>query len=204
MPARRGSAWHRAYDVWRWRMRVEITRRGASSRGPARTPGKALILRQCDVIHRRRDFGPPLRDENGFTHATEELLFVVVVLPAAASIEFKKMRAAPLGEVAPFLGDRVECMRRHSCRHGGAGSQRSWRRGIVWSGTRTSNDRPLTGSLHPRHISESLDIIILLRGTRAGAASVGDGFGLLVSEERAPCCTPKTDPPGRGNPGGSR
>ena len=121
----------------------------------------------------------------------EELLFVVVVLPAAAGIELKKMRAAPLGEGAPFLGDRVECMRRHSCRHGGAGSQRSWRRGIVWSGTRTSNDRPLTGSLRPRHISESLDIIILLPGTRAGAALVGDGFRLLVAEERAPCSTPQ-------------
>src|SRR5437868_8438822 len=82
-------------------------------------------------------------------------------------------------------------MRRHSCRHGGAGSQRSWRRGIVWSGTRTSNDRPLTGSLRPRHISESLDIIILLPGTRAGAALVGDGFRLLVAEERAPCSTPQ-------------
>src|SRR5215471_7087339 len=191
MPARRGSAWDRAYDGRRRRMRAEVTPRGASSRGLARTLGKALILRQCDFIHRRRDFGPPLRDANGLTHAIEELLFVVVVLPAAADIELEKMRAAPLGKVAPFLGDRVECMRRHSCRHGGAGSQCSWRRGIVWSGTRTSNDRPLTGSLHPRHISESLDIIILLRGTRAGAARVGDGFRLLVGEERAPCSTPQ-------------
>src|SRR5919201_946256 len=122
MPARRGSAWDRAYDVWRWRMRVEITRRGASGRGPARTPGKALILRQCDFIHRRRDFGPPLRDANGLTHAVEELLFAVVVLPAPAGIKVEKMRAAPLGEGAPLLGNRVECMRRHSCRHGGAGS----------------------------------------------------------------------------------
>jgi hypothetical protein len=117
--------------------------------------------------------------------------------PSSAVIELEKMRTATLGESAPFLGDCVECMRRHSCRHGGAGSQRSWRRGIVWSGTRTSNDRPLTGSLHPRHISESLDIIVLLRGTRAGAAKPGE---ISLARGRGQ----KTDPPGRGNPGGSR
>ena len=96
MPARRGSAWDRAYDVRR-RMRGEITGGDASSRGPARTLGTALILRQCAFIHRRRDFGPPLRDANGLTHAIEELLFGVVVLPAAAGIEFEKMRTAAFG-----------------------------------------------------------------------------------------------------------
>jgi hypothetical protein len=49
----------------------------------------------------------------------------------------------------------------------------SW---IVWSGARTSNDRPLLGSLHPRHISESLDIIVLLWGTRAGVVRAGRDF----------------------------
>ena len=195
MAARRGSAWDRAYDDRG--MRRKPTRRGASSRGPTRALGKALILPRRDFIQRRRDLGPSLRQANSLTHAIEELLFAVVVLPAPAVIELEKMRTATLGEVAPFLGDRVECMRRHSCRHGGAGSQRSWRRGIVWSGTRTSNDRPLTGSLHPRHISESLDIIVLLRGTRAGAAKPG---GISLARGRGQ----KTDPPGRGNPGGSR
>src|SRR5256885_6215853 len=154
-------------------MRRKPTRRRASSRGPTRALGKALILPRRDFIQRRRDLGPSLRQANGLTHAIEELLFTVVVLPAPAVIEFEKMRTATLDERAPFLGDSIECMRRHSCRHGGAGSQRSWRRGIVWSGTRTSNDRPLTGSLHPRHISESLDIIVLLWGTRTGAAKPG-------------------------------
>src|SRR5262249_1065792 len=78
MPARRGSASDRAYDMRR-RMRAEVTRRGASSRGPARTLGKALILRQCDFIHRRPDFGPPLPHPNGLTHAIEKLVFAGVV-----------------------------------------------------------------------------------------------------------------------------
>src|SRR5262245_10631907 len=199
MPPRRGSAWDSAYDMRR-RMRAEVTRRGASSRGPARTLGKALTLRQCDFIHPPRHFGLPPRDATILTHAIKKLLFVVVVLPAATGMELKKMRAAPLGEVAPFLGDCVECMRRHLCRHGGAGSQRSWRRGIVWFQTRASNDRSLTGSLHSRHISESLDIIILLEG---GSRPGREGFRLIIGGGAA-CSTPKTDPPGRGNPGGSR
>src|SRR6476659_8337197 len=172
MAARRGSAWDRAYDV----RALGRQREGASSRGPTQTLGEALLLPRRDFIHRRRDLGPSLRHANGLTHAIEELLFAVVVLPAPTVIELEKMRTAALREGAPFLGDRVECMRRHSCRHGGAGSQRSWRCWIVWSGARTSNDRPLLRSLHPRHISESLDIIVLLRGTRAGVVRAGRDF----------------------------
>src|SRR5712671_705170 len=99
-----------------------------------RTLGKVLILPRRDFIHGRCDLGPSLRQANGLTHAIEELFFAVVVLPAPAVIELEKMRTTTFGEGAPFLGDRVECMRRPSCRHGGAVSQRSWRRGIVWSG----------------------------------------------------------------------
>ena len=177
MAARHESAWDRAYDVRPRRMRGETTRRRASSRGPMRTLRNALILPRRDFIHGRCDLGPSLRQANGLTHAIEELLFaVVVVLPTPAVIELEKMRTTTFGEGAPFLGNRVECMRRPSCRHGGAGSQPSWRRGIVWSGTRTSNHRPFTGSLHPRHISESLDIIVLLRGTRAGVVRAGRDF----------------------------
>ena len=200
MAARRGSAGDRAYDIRRPRMRAETTRRRASSRGPTRTLGEALILPRCDFIHRRRALGPSLREANGLAHAIEELVFAVVMLPAPAGIELQEMRASTLGEDAPFLGNRVKCMRRHSCRHGGAGSQCSWRRGTVSFATRTSNDRPLTGSLHPRHISESLGIIAVLRGTRAGAEGGRDS---LVAGE-AQRVGPKTDPPGRGNPGGSR
>src|SRR5262245_26015749 len=72
--------------------------------------------------------------------------------------------------------------------------------GIVWFQTRASNDRSLTGSLHSRHISESLDIIILLEG---GSRPGREGFRLIIGGGAA-CSTPKTDPPGRGNPGGSR
>jgi hypothetical protein len=177
MAVRHGSAWDRAYDVRPRRMRRETTRRRASSRGAMRTLGNALILLRRDLIHGRCDLGPSLRQTNGVAHAIEELLFAVVVLPAPAVIELEKMRTTTFGEGAPFLGNRVERMRRPSCRHGGAGSQPSWRRGIVWSGTRTSNDRPFTGSLHPRHISESLDIIVLLRGLRAGDALARRDFG---------------------------
>ena len=184
-------------------MPAETTRRHASSRSPARTFRKASSLRGCNFIQWRRDLGPPLRDANGLAHAIEEFFFAVVALPAAAGMELEKMRAAPLGKVAPFLGYCVECMRRLSCRHRGAESKRSWLGGIVWSETRTSNDRPLTGSLHTRHVSESFDIIILLRGTRAGAGRVGDDFGCAWGKERPVAGPPKTDPPGRGNPGGS-
>src|ERR1051325_8602301 len=107
-------------------MRAETARRRGSSRRPAGTLGEALMLRRRDFIHRRRDLGPPLRETNGLTHAIEELLFAVVVLPAAAGIEIEKMRGAPFGKGAPFLGDHTECMRRNWCRHGEAGSQCSW------------------------------------------------------------------------------
>ena len=56
MAARRGSAWDRAYDDRG--MRRKPTRRGASSRGPTRALGKALILLRRDFIQRRCDLGP--------------------------------------------------------------------------------------------------------------------------------------------------
>ena len=72
---------------------------------------------------------------------------------------------------------------------------------IESSEARVSNDRPLTGSVSPRHTTESLDIITLLEGPNSKAGS-GEGICLPV-----PTTQPrgqKTDPPGRGNPGGSR
>ena len=71
------------------------------------------------------------------------------------------------------------------------------------SEARISNDRLLTGIgcariAHP----ESLAIIILLR--RAGAERAGPRGDPLGAAERTDAIGPKTDPPGRGNPGGSR
>src|SRR6266481_8212962 len=59
---------------------------------------------------------------------------------------------------------------------------KSWvarRADIESSEARVSNDRPLTGSVSPRHTTESLDIITLLEGTNAKAGS-GEGICLPV------------------------
>ena len=68
----------------------------------------------------RRDLHPSLAQPKGLVQAHEELLFAVIVPPPPAAVEFEKIRASALGQVAPFLRDLLECMRRWPFRHGEA------------------------------------------------------------------------------------
>jgi hypothetical protein len=82
-------------------------------------------------------------------------------------------------------------------------SRRSWQRVIVSSGARINNDGLLTGIGCARIThAESLDIIVLLRGARAGPRD-RKRIRLRVAKEEARRIGQKTDPPGRGNPGPS-
>ena len=80
-------------------------------------------------------------------------------------------------------------------------SQRSLQRVIVSSGARISNDRLLAGCARIAH-PESRAIIILL--LRAGAERAGPRRDSLGAARQQMPWAKKTDPPGRGNPGGSR
>src|SRR5215470_12504309 len=92
-----------------------------SSRGAALGHGRGAGLLGEHLIRRaRRDFDPTLAHLDRVAHAIDELLFVVIVLPASAVVELYEIGATTLGEVAPLLDDLIESLREMPCRHGAA------------------------------------------------------------------------------------
>ena len=139
------------------------------------------------------DHGPGLGGADGVAHAMEELLLRVIMLPAPAVVELDEMRAPALGEVAPFLRDLIERVRGLPFRH-----ERPQRRQIrqahgpvMFAITQSASDaahRLCTDS------TRKYPAICCFR-RRPGTTRVAAGSFAVA---------PKTDPPGRGNPGGSQ
>ena len=152
----------------------------------------------------RRDLRPSLAQPNGLAHAHEELLFAVIVPPPPAAMELEKMRAAALGQGAPFLRDLLECMRGLPFRHGEAVSDRCSRCGSCREHAQATTDCSLL-SVVPDYAPNHRHIIVRFRGRQERVYRVERRSGCRRAGQSARGMhAPKTDPPGRGNPGGSR
>src|SRR5438105_14924617 len=106
------------------------------------------------------------------------------MLPPAAAEQLDEMSAPAFGEAAPFLRGLVE-YRRKSCRHRGAVPSSRTRRAMISLSTR-GNDTLITELAE----HESTRTIVARSRKKASAAELSRAN--------------KTDPPGRGKPGGSR
>src|SRR5262249_18428203 len=103
---------------------------------------RGLHLLGEDFIRRgRRDLRPSPTQPDGLTQALGELLFAVVVPPAAALVELDEIGTAFIGERAPFQRNLLEHLHGMPCRHREAVASCWSRRVIVSLGRRTSNDR---------------------------------------------------------------
>src|SRR5262245_60612024 len=89
--------------------------RGSSRRALDRR--RAGLLGEHLVLGPWRDLRPALGLLDRLAHAIEELPLGGVVLPASAVVEFDEMIAPALGQAAPLLRDRIECMGGVPCRH---------------------------------------------------------------------------------------
>src|SRR5262245_31570899 len=175
-----------------------------SSRRARATVGGRESRRRGLVRRRRRDLGPSRAQADGFAQTVEELrLTVVVKPPAPAPTQLEEMRAPALGESAPLLRDLLECMGRQPCRHGESVDARSTPPG----------GRVVDGTLKQRRADNGLcqDCTPESRENdssfRAGARGKAGAIRFSTGEKpgrRRDGGGPKTDPPGRGNPGGSR
>ena len=187
------------------RAEIGIKRGSAGSSGGAvghigNRPG---VLRHDFGWWDRRNLRPSLAQPNGLVHAHEELLFAVIAPPPPAAVELKKMRAAAICQGAPFLRDLLECMRGLPFRHGEAciGS-----RFTMWDRVGSTRKQRLTAHCYPlSRITHRItaDIIVRFRG-RQGEFRQNGVQASAQASPRGGCMPPKTDPPGRGNPGGSR
>src|SRR3979411_901277 len=64
------------------------------------------------AVLRGGQLSPGLAEPDRFPRARQQLFLGIIMLPTAALVELKKMRATLLGERTPFLGD----LHRHAAR----------------------------------------------------------------------------------------
>ena len=185
-----------------------LPRRQAIHR-PAKAPPGAQAIKSCRRARRwpcggvrlsgwrvwlgpGSEHGPGVGGADGVAHAMEEPLLRVIVLPAPAVVELDEMGTPALCEVAPFLRDLSERVRGFPFRH-----ERPQRRRI-----RQAYGPVISRSRNPPVMLRTGCARIPHENTRRFAALARPENDTVAAGSFA--VAPKTDPPGRGNPGGSQ
>src|SRR6266478_802451 len=153
------------------------TERGRGLHRCAGRLGKHVALLRLSFVRRRSDLGPSLAQANGLAQSIEELCSRC---SNVSSARYHRARENAHGDARPVRAISGRPPRVHV--QVAAPTWKSWvarRADIESSEARVSNDRPLTGSVSPRHTTESLDIITLLEGPNSKAGS-GEGICLPV------------------------